>query len=337
MSTALKFLSIILIVFGGLTNVQAQPIQPAEIGTIEVWDDALRQIINQDATFEVITDGLEWSEGPLWLEKQQMLLFSDVPTNIIYKWTAEKGKEIYLTPSGYTGAIPRGEEVGSNGLALDRLGRLVICQHGDRRIALMDAPLNDPKPSFVTLADKYKGKRMDSPNDLAYHPNGSLYFTDPPYGLINRERDSSKESPYQGIYKVAPNGDIFLLTDSITRPNGIAFFPGHKKIIIANSDPAKPYWYEYAVDENGFFQNGKIFFDARVSLKTSEGMPDGLKIDKKGNVFATGPGGVWIFNEQGKPLGRIRLKSMAANCAFSEDEKTLFITADAYVLKVKLR
>lgn len=331
-----KRLRLLSLVFLGTVSIAFSQSQPA-IGYIEEIDPALKAIVNKDASIQIIAEGFDWSEGPLWVEKYKMLLFSDVPKNIIYKWTAEKGKEVYLTPSGYTSNIPRTGESGSNGLLLNKNGQLVLCQHGDRRMALMDAPLKDPKPVFISLADHYKGKRFDSPNDAVYHANGELYFTDPPYGLQKNVDDSSKEAPYQGIYKVSKQKEITLLTDSITRPNGIAFFPGYKTVIIANSDPVKPFWYAYDLDANGLFINGRIFYNASAAAKTAEGMPDGLKITRNGNVFATGPGGVWIFNRDGKVLGKIRVKALTSNCSFSDDEKTLFITADMYVLKVNLR
>jgi len=266
-----------------------------------------------------------------------MLLFSDIPTNIIYKWTEEKGKEIYLTPSGYTDTAKRSGELGSNGLILDKDGYLVLCQHGDRRMARMDTPLDKPAPRFITLADKYNGKRLNSPNDAVYNSAGELFFTDPPYGLETQsDNDPEKELPFNGVYKVKTNGELVLLVDSITRPNGLAFLPGEKQLIIACSDPAKPNWYMYDVLGDSLV-NGKVFYSAAAELSKGEiGLPDGLKIDKKGNVFATGPGGLFIFNSDGKILGRLRLDNPASNCALSPDEKTIYITNDMYVLRLKI-
>lgn len=308
------------------------------IGTIEKFDAALNSIISPNAKIEIIADGFDWSEGPLWVESQKMLLFSDIPPNTIYKWTEEKGKEIYLTPSGYTDTIKRKGEVGSNGLILDADGNLVLCQHGDRRMARMDAPLDKPVPDFITLADKYNGKRLSSPNDAVYNSAGELFFTDPPYGLeMQNDQDPKKEIPFNGVYKVKTNGEIILLVDSITRPNGLAFFPGEKKMIIACSDPDKPFWYIYDVVGDSL-ANGKIFYTAaEEASKKVKGLPDGLKIDKNGNVFATGPGGVYIFNNEGKKLGLIKFTESTSNCAFSPDEKTLFVTNDMNVVRIKLR
>lgn len=303
--------------------------------TIESIDPAFDQLVDANAQAEVLAEGFEWSEGPLWLEDQQALIFSDVPTNTIYKWTVEKGKEKYLSPSGRTGSMPYGREPGSNGLTLNKEGQLVLCQHGDRRIAIMDAPVTSPEPKFITVIDNYEGKKLNSPNDVVVATNGDIFLTDPPYGLPDNVNDSTKEIPYQGVYKVS-NGKITLLIDSITRPNGIALFPGEKRLIVANSDPEKPIWYTFDLNGNTA-TNAQIFYNATTVAKTEKGLPDGLKIDSNGNVFATGPGGVWVFNSEGKVLGKIRFTELTSNCALSPDEKTLYVTADSYVVRVKLR
>ena len=325
----------------GCNNNSENKTQPVEekykpIGTIERFDPALDAIIGKEAKAEIIAEGFEWSEGPLWIEKHNMLLFSDVPVNTVYKWTEEKGKEVYLTPSGYTDTIKRGGETGSNGLTFDKEGNLVLCQHGDRRMARMDAPLDKPEPTFITLADKYDGKRFSSPNDAVFSNAGELFFTDPPYGLEKQANDPSKETPWNGVYKLKKDGTVILLVDSITRPNGIAFFPGEQKLIVANSDWAKPNWYIFNVSGDAL-TNGRIFYSAAGHDKSWHGLPDGLKIDKNGNVFATGPGGVYIFNSEGKKLGMIKLDDPTSNCALSPDEKTLYITNDMQVLRFKMR
>jgi gluconolactonase len=307
------------------------------VGVIERYDSAINQILAPGTTAEIIAEGFRWSEGPLWIEKQGMLLFSDVPQNTIYKWTAKKGKEIYLKPSGYTGTVERGGEMGSNGLLLDKDGRLVICQHGDRRMARMKAPLDSPQPAFITLAGEYRGKRFNSPNDACYDSKGELFFTDPPYGLPQRnESDPTKETPWNGVYKVKKNGEVVLLIDSLTRPNGIAFFPGEQKLLVANSDPQKPNWYLYEVKGDALV-NGRIFYSASGYERTARGLPDGFKIDRKGNVFATGPGGLYIFSSGGKLLGMLKVPDATSNCAFSADEKTLYITNHQQVLRLKLK
>lgn len=302
---------------------------------IERYSSKLDAIISKDVKVETIMEGFDWCEGPLWVEKEQMFVVSDVPQNTVYKWTQTKGKELFLKPSGYTTGPPRGGEMGSNGLALTNDGRLLLCQDGDRKIAIMNASFKSPKPLFISVADNYKDKKFNSPNDMAIAKKGDIYFTDPPYGLEKKMADPLKEMPYQGVFKIS-NGKVTLLTDSISRPNGIGLFPGNKQLLIANSDSEKPYWYIYDVAKTGL-KNGRIFFNAAPYLKTGKGMPDGLKIDSKGNVYASGPGGIWIFNKSAELLGKIKVSPVASNCSLSGDEKTLFITADDHVLKVTLR
>jgi gluconolactonase len=200
----------------------------------------------------------------------------------------------------------------------------------------MDAPLDDPKAKFIPLAANYHGKKFNSPNDAVLRSNGDIFFTDPPYGLEKNMEDPSKEIPFQGVYKVTPGGQVTLLIDSITRPNGIALTRDELTLIVANSDGKKKAWYAYDFDERDSLVNGRIFYDA-TSDSSQKGAPDGLKIDRNGNVFATGPGGVWVFNSEGVALGRIKFPEHTSNVALSGDERTLFITADMYVLRVKMR
>src|SRR5687768_5400002 len=333
------FLSlVILMACNSEQESKKQEMNYKTIGSIERYDAALDNIISANAAIEVLADGFEWSEGPLWIEKHKMLLFSDVPMNTIFKWTEGKGKEVYLKPSGYTGTEPSlCKEPGSNGLLLDSAGNLVLCQHGDRQVGKMYAPLDKPEAKFISLANKYNAKRFSSPNDAVYNSAGELFFTDPPYGLQTQDdRDPKKEISFNGVYKVKSNGEVILLVDSITRPNGLAFLPGEKKLIVACSDPARPNWYIYDVNGDSLI-NGRIFYSAAEEAKTMRGLPDGLKIDRNGNVFATGPGGVNIFNSDGKKLGLVKLADPTSNCALSPDEKTLYITNDMNLVRVKLR
>jgi len=320
-----------------LALISCSPKETKTIGSIERIDPALDAIIQNDPKVEVIAEGFEWSEGPIWIKDQNMLLFSDVPTNTIYKWTAEKGKEVYLTPSGYTGTETHySNEPGSNGLTLNNEGKLVMCQHGDRRVAMMDATIATPESKFISLADNFQGKKLNSPNDVVFRSNGDFFFTDPPYGLPKQENDPSRETLFQGVYKVS-KGVASLITDSLTRPNGIALFPGEKTLIVANSDPGKATWYAFDLLENDSVANARIFYDATENTKTEKGLPDGLRIDKQGNVFASGPGGIWIFNKEGKVLGKIKISEATSNCALADDDKTLYATSDMYVVRIKLR
>ncbi len=305
------------------------------IGSIERIDPSLDQLISPDAKLEIIAEGFEWSEGPLWIEDQQMLLFSDVPKNTVYQWTEKNGSSVYLTPSGYTGATARGGEPGSNGLLLFN-NQLLLCQHGDRRLAIMESSLDKPTPQFKTVGGSYNGKRFNSPNDAVADSKGNFYVTDPPYGLEKNVDDPAKETPYQGVYKIDTKGKVFLLVDSLTRPNGIALSPDEKFLFVANSDPAKAIWYRYELGDSSV-TNGKIFYDVTKLTATEKGLPDGMKIDKEGNIFASGPGGLFIFNADGKLIGRVKIPEATANCALSADEKILFITSDMYVLRLKMR
>jgi gluconolactonase len=204
-------------------------------------------------------------------------------------------------------------------------------------VSRLDADFDEPNPVFITIADRYEGKRFNSPNDAVVRKNGDVFFTDPPYGLPNQENDSTKETPYQGVYKVSAAGAVTLLVDSITRPNGIAFTPDQNTFIVANSDPGKAKWYAFDLTEKDSVVNARIFFDATEAAKSDKGLPDGLRIDKQGNVFASGPGGVWIFNASGKVLGKIRIPEATANCELADDDKTLYLTSDMYLIRVKLR
>jgi gluconolactonase len=311
--------------------------QKKDIAWIERIDPELNTIVDDSVKIEVIAEGFVWSEGPLWLGGKQILLFSDIPKNSIYQWSEAKGKQLYLKPSGYTGTIARGGEMGSNALLVNNKGQLVLCQHGDRRIALMETSLNDPQPRFKPLVSNYMGKRFNSPNDAVFRSNGDLFFTDPPYGLEGRMKDAHKEISFQGVYRLDTMGYLHLLVDSISRPNGIAFLPGEKTLLVANSDSSRPVWYAFDVNSHDSLENGRIFYDATSAINTGIGLPDGMKVDHQGHIFACGPGGVFIFNLSGKLLGKIRTKTPSANCALGAEDKTLFITSKNYVLKVRLR
>lgn len=305
-------------------------------GQIEKIEDELDQFIAPGTLPQIIAEGFDWSEGPLWIADRKMLLFSDIPPNSIYSWTEKEGKKLYLRPSGYTGGQDRTGEPGSNGLLLNKEGQLVLCQHGDRRLALMNAPLDAPAAQFSTLTDTYDGKRFNSPNDATYNSKGELFFTDPPYGLEGKMDDPSKEIPFQGVYKLGLDGKTILLTDEMTRPNGIALSPDEKTLYVANSDPQKAIWMAFDLTENGV-ENGRVLFDATDMVGGErKGLPDGLKVHRNGTLFATGPGGVLILSPSGQHLGTILTGQATSNCAFNEDQSQLFMTADMYVMRIDL-
>ncbi len=311
--------------------------QKEEVGSIEKLDPALDEIVADNTKIEVLAEGFQWSEGPLWIESGQMLLFSDVPKNIIHKWTEEKGLETYLTPSGYTVQEEGNIGEGANGLLLNAKGQLVLCQHGDRRMAVMQTPITKPSTNFVSLANTFEGKRLSSPNDAVYSKDGDLFFTDPPYGLRGQDEDPAKELAFNGVYKLNSSGELILLIDSLTRPNGIIFLNDDKTLLVANSDKNKARWYAYDLAERDSLISGRVFYDATKETSQEVGLPDGLKITKRGIIFATGPGGVWIFDITGKLLGKIKTITPSANCALAKNDTELYITSERYLLRVKLR
>ena len=317
--------------------IKADPVV-GTIGNIERLDPALDELIAADAKLEILVDGLDWSEGPVWVQQGQYVLFSDIPRNAIMKWKEGEGSSLYLRPAGYTGETPRGGESGSNGLLLDPGGHLVLCQHGDRRVARLDAPLDLPEPKFLTLADRYQGHRFNSPNDAVFHSNGNLYFTDPPYGLEGKMEDPAKELPHQGVYRLSMggSGEVTLLTDELSRPNGIAFSPDYGTLYVANSDPQRAVWMAFPVSEDGTIEQPRLLFDATSMVGDRPGLPDGMAMDQSGNLFATGPGGVLVFSPEGKHLGTMVTTQATSNCTFGDDGSTLYITADRYLLRIRL-
>ena len=324
------------VIFAMVTSPQDKSAFPKPPG-IERLDPALDRLVAPDATIEVLAGGYDWSEGPVWVKSGGYLLFSDIPPNAIHRWKDGEGARLYLRPSGYTGTEPRGGEVGSNGLTLDRDGRLVLAQHGDRRIARMDAPLTDPQPKFSPLADRYNGARFNSPNDLVFHSNGDLYFTDPAYGMEKQWDDPKREMDYAGIFRRARDGTVSLMTREMTRPNGLAFSPDERRLYVAQSDQNAAIWRVFDVRPDGSLANSRVLFDATSMTKGRKGLPDGLKIDTQGNLFATGPGGVLVITPEGKHLGTINTGQATSNCAFGDDGRTLYMTADDYLMRVKLK
>jgi gluconolactonase len=306
---------------------------------IERLDPALDRLIASDAKIETLGEGYDWTEGPVWVKNGGYLLFSDIPKNIVHRWKQGEGVRPYLQPSGYTGKEPRGGETGSNGLILDAQGRLVLCQHGDRRMARMEAPLDSPKPQFTTLADRYEGKRFNSPNDAVFRSNGDLYFTDPAYGMEKQWEDPKREIPFAGVYRRTASGEVTLLTKDMTRPNGLAFSPDEKRLYVAQSDPSSAIWRVFDVKSDGTIENSRVLLDltTMVKAKTRPGLPDGLKIDTEGNLFATGPGGVLVISPEGKHLGTILTGQATSNVAFGDDGRTLYITADMFLMRVRLK
>jgi gluconolactonase len=306
---------------------------------LERLDVRLDKLIPKDAKLETLADGFAWTEGPVWMPAGY-LLFSDIPNNRIVKWQEGKGTSDFLKPSGYSGKRTDFREPGTNGLTIDSEGRLVMCEHGDRRISRLE---KDGKTK-TTLVDKFEGKRLNSPNDLAYRSNGDLYFTDPPYGrmlkkftgLSERDLFPDRDLDFCGVYRLAKDGKLTLLTKQMSKPNGIAFSPDERTLYVANSDPFNPVWMAFPVKEDGTLGSGKVFFDARKLFGKKPGIPDGMKVDHHGNLFATGPGGVQILDPDGTHLGTVETGVPTANCAWgSEDGSVLYICANTAICRIK--
>ena len=300
------------------------------IGRIERADPRFDALIPRDAVLEKLAEGFEWSEGPVWVPDGGYLLFSDIPNNAVMKWKEGEGVRAFLKPSGYTGTSSRGGEPGSNGLLLDSVGRLVLCQHGDRRMARAE---KDGR--WTTLADRYQGKRLNSPNDAVFKSNGDLYFTDPPYGLEGEDRKTLGELGFCGVYRLSTDNRLTLLTDQMTRPNGIAFSPDEKTLYVANSDPKRAVWMAFDVTDDGLIAGGRVLYDATAWVGKRKGLPDGMTVDRSGNLFATGPGGVNVFAPDGTFLGRIDPGEATANCTFGDDGSVLYVTADMVLCRIK--
>ena len=308
--------------------------QPKTIGQVVRLDPSLDDLLDKNAQIEVLADGFQWSEGPAWIKNGGYLIFSDVKANTIFKWKEGEGITPFLKPSGYTGRGTYSKEPGSNGLTISLDGQIIACEHGDRRVSIMPTEGGGK----MTLADNHNGKRFNSPNDVVQKSNGDVYFTDPPYGLPKQEKDPMKETGIYGVYRVAKNGAVTLLINDLTRPNGLAFSPDESIMYIAQSDPDRAYIMAYPVLKNGILGKGKIFFDATpMSKQGMKGLPDGLKIDDKGNLFTTGPSGVLIISPKGKLLGRIETGQPTANCGWGDDGSTLYITANMYLCRIKTK
>jgi gluconolactonase len=310
-------------------------------GEVVRLDPAVNDLVPQNTKVEKVADNFGFLEGPVWVRGtgDGYLLFSDIPANEIKKWSPNGTVSVFLEKSGFTGQDPsdvgyqlnNGRSqvtlLGSNGITIDKQGRITFCQHGDHGVVRLE---KDGRRT--TLADNYKGKRLNSPNDLVYRSDGSLYFTDPPYGLRKLDQDPQKALPFNGVYKWT-NGKLQLLYKDFKAPNGIAFSPDEKYLYI-NDSTSRSYW-RFEVKPDGTITNGKLFFDMNSSKE--QGVPDGMKLDRKGNIYGVGPGGVWILSPEGKHLGTIKAPEDPANLAWGDaDGKTLYLTARTGLYRIKL-
>ena len=309
--------------------------QKTKIGSLEFLDPRMEELIDKNAKIELLAEGFDWAEGPVWVERLNGVLFSDVPNNKVYMWNEKKGLSIFIEPSGMTNYSPTNKSDGSNGLALDKNGNLILCQHGDRTIARLKK-WNFKNPSFDIIVEKYEGKRLNSPNDLVFDKSGSIYFTDPPYGLKIQDDDPLKELNFNGIYRWSESKGIELLSKSMKRPNGIILSEDEKTVYVGNSDKDNNVIIAFDNDKNRLV-NERVFFDGNKLSKNRVGLFDGLKLHSSGIIFTTGPGGVLLLDSKGKHLGTIMPGKATANCAFDSDESYLYLTSDNVLARIKLK
>ena len=313
----------------------ADPIVPP-FGSVQRLAQGLDALIAPDAKVERLGGGTKWAEGPVWVKNGGYLLFSDPPMNTMYRWSRKRGVTVFMHPSGYAGddTAPL-REAGSNGLAVDASGMLIICDSGSRALARLDLKTKR-KQIFL---DRFEGKRFNSPNDLCIARSGAIYFTDPPYGLAGIEKSPVKEMPFSGIYRYSPDGKVALLDKTLLFPNGVALSPDESVLYVSNTDGALPIIRAYRLGDDGMPVSSTTFFDASMLIKPGVlGMPDGIKVDEAGNLFAAGPGGIMVLTKDGKLLGVINVGGRAVpNCAFGEDGKSLFLAATDCLARIQLR
>ena len=304
------------------------------LGSLIAEDPAFEELIAPDAKIERLVRGLAWSEGPVWSARERALYFSDIPRNAIVRWSEADGARIWMQPSGYSGVAWYSDEPGSNALTFDSEGRMSLCEHGDRRVSRIEH-----SGGKLTLADRFEGKRLNSPNDLVYGPDGAVYFTDPAYGLPERYEDArNRELPFCGVFRVGlPDREVSLLTDEFVNPNGLAFSPDGSKLYIGHSNRETPVIKVFDFKPGASLGQGEVFCDFSDVVGKMQGNVDGFKLDHAGNVFTSGPGGVWVFSAGGKRLGRIDTGQRTANVAWGDDGSTLYITAHMFLLRIRTR
>lgn len=312
-----------------------QPVEPAGFGNLTLMDPAFADIVAPDARMEKIAQGFTWSEGPAWVTDGAYLLFTDVPENTLYRWSHSAGLSVYLKPSGLANPDPATvREAGANGLFPEPGGTLLLADSGSRLVARLD-PKSKRK---TTLAATFDGKRFNSPNDVAVHSNGTVFFTDPPYGLQGLNESPIKEMSFNGVYRIDTSGQVQLIDDSLGFPNGIALSPDERTLYVSNSDPKRPIWMAYSLDAQGRSTGKRVFADASDLMGEGiPGLPDGMAVSQRGDLFATAPGGILVMDATGKRLGRIETGTAISNCAFGDDGKTLYLTSHALVARLRVK
>lgn len=309
------------------------------VGGVRRLSPAMDAIIAPGARVEVLAEGFDWAEGPVWVENHVgaaggYLLFSDVPQNVIWRWSEADGLSEFMRPSGFDGEDGSHlREPGANGLAIEPSGALLMCDHGNRSLSRVDLATREK----TIVVDRFEGRRFNSPNDLVIHRSGAVYFTDPPYGLEGMNESPVKELAHNGVYRLAPDGRVALIEDALSFPNGVALSPDQRTLYVAVSDPDAPVILAYELDEAGGAQSSRVLFDAAPLMgPDAPGLPDGLKVDARGRLFATGPGGVLVLTPEGEQLGLIDTGRATANCAFGPGGASLFMTADDRLTRVAL-
>ncbi len=304
-----------------------------EKNDVTIIKKSANSLIDKNSEIEVLGDSFLVAEGPLWDSKNNRLLFADVRQNKLFSWDENNGITEYIVPSGSTGYAPSFKDggIGANGITFNKEGQIVLCQHGDRRVAIVSNQ-KDNTPMFTTIVDNYNGKRFNSPNDLSISKNGDIYFTDPPYGFKNFN-NKFRELDFNGVYKYSVDGSTKLITKEMTRPNGIALSLDEKYIYVNNSDRNDPKIMRF----NSKTFKGKLFFDGSELVKKYKGGFDGLKIHSSGNIFTTGPNGILILSPRGNLLATINYGKAITNCNFDEDEEYLYVTGFDDVSRIKLK
>ena len=316
-------------------SIFADTMNYPHIGRVERYSPLLDALVDADAPVEELADGFIWTEGPVWIAERKSLFFSDVPANRMYRWSEAEGSTLYLAPSGYEGTdLHLFREPGCNGLARGAGATILMADHGNRAIASLD--LDSRRKTF--LATAYAGKKFNSPNDLVRASNGVIYFTDPPYGLEGLNASPIKEMPFNGVFRLDPDGTVTLLERGLSFPNGIILSPDERTLYVANSDRKRAIIMAYALDAHGNLAARRIFKDFTPLVGDRKpGLPDGMAIDADGNLFATGPGGISILAPDGTLLGLISTGTAVANCAFGDDGGTLYIAAHHRLARLRTR
>ena len=305
------------------------------VGQIHRLSPKLDAVVSPDAQIQQLAEGFVWAEGPVWVCDGGYLVFSDVPGNVMYRWSEADGVSEFMNPSGYAGPPTDAfAEPGSNGMALDAAGGLLVCDHGNRALAKVD--LKTRKKTF--LLERYQGKRFNSPNDLAVSKTGAIYFTDPTYGLKGRNASPLRELDFNGVYRLRPDGTLDLLDADLTFPNGIALSPDQRRLYVSVSDPEGPNLMVYDLGSDGLPTAKAVFFDAMALREAGGlGLPDGMCLDTDGRLYATGPGGMLVLTPDAELIGVIETGTAVANCAFGEDGSTLFLASNHMLARVRLK